>query len=123
MRASQPTEGEAMKKYVVLYQAPISAFEQLGKSTPEQQKAGMDAWMGWAKKAEKSIVDLGQPLGIMDAIGAGAPKSKPEGGVGGYSILQGDSIAQIKGVLDGHPHLMVPGGWISVHEVMPIPGM
>jgi hypothetical protein len=43
--------------------------------------------------------------------------------VGGFSILQGESMAQVKGVLDVHPHLMVPGAWISIHEVMPLPGM
>jgi hypothetical protein len=35
----------------------------MGKATPEQQKAGMDAWMGWMKKAAPSVVDGGAPLG------------------------------------------------------------
>src|SRR5436305_9658 len=47
-----------MKKFLVLYKAPTSAFEQMQKSTPEQQKAGMDAWMAWSKKAASSIVDM-----------------------------------------------------------------
>jgi hypothetical protein len=38
-----------MKKFLVLYRAPISAREQMAKATPEQAKAGMDAWMGCAK--------------------------------------------------------------------------
>ena len=52
-----------MKKFLVIYEAPISASEQMANATPEQAKAGMEAWMTWAKKAEGSIVDLGAPLG------------------------------------------------------------
>ncbi|HWZ91569.1 MAG TPA: hypothetical protein VNW92_22055, partial [Polyangiaceae bacterium] len=52
-----------MKKFLVLYKAPTSSFEQMMKASPEQQKAGMDAWMTWSKKASSSIVDMGGPLG------------------------------------------------------------
>jgi len=52
-----------MKKFLVLYHAPVSAREQMAGATPEQAKAGMDAWMTWAKKAGNAIVDLGSPLG------------------------------------------------------------
>ena len=34
----------------------------------EQEKAGMDAWMKWAKKNEALIVDLGSPLGKTKSI-------------------------------------------------------
>ena len=52
-----------MKKFLVLYKAPASSFEQMMKATPEQQKAGMAAWMAWGKSAGSSIVDMGAPLG------------------------------------------------------------
>ena len=53
-----------MKKFLVLYKAPVASFEQWMKSsTPEQQKAGMEVWMAWGKKAAASIVDMGAPLG------------------------------------------------------------
>ncbi len=52
-----------MKKSLVLYRAPAASFEQMKASTPEQQKAGMDAWMGWSKRAASAIVDMGAPLG------------------------------------------------------------
>ncbi len=51
-----------MKKFLVLYHAPHSAVEQMANATPEQAKAGMDAWMGWARKAGPAIADLGMPL-------------------------------------------------------------
>jgi hypothetical protein len=51
-----------MKRFVILYHAPVSAAQQMASATPEQMKAGMDA-MAWAKKAGSAIVDLGAPLG------------------------------------------------------------
>jgi hypothetical protein len=34
-----------MKKFMAVYLAPVTAIEQMSQSTPEQMKAGMDAWM------------------------------------------------------------------------------
>ena len=45
-----------MKKFLVLYKAAAAEFAKAMKSTPAEQKAGMDAWMAWTKKAERSIV-------------------------------------------------------------------
>ncbi len=110
-----------MKKFMVLYKAPLSAFEQMMKSTPEQQKAGMDAWMAWGKKAAASIVDMGAPLGqTVKVTPAGASATKND--VGGYSILQGESKEAVAETLKGHPHFMMPDGWIEVTELMPMPG-
>ena len=44
-----------MKKFLVLYRAPNTSFEQMMKATPEQQKAGMDAWMAWGQQAGGAI--------------------------------------------------------------------
>ena len=60
-----------MKKFLVLYRASQAGFEQMMKSTPEQQKAGMAAWMNWSEKAAKSIVDMGAPLGKAVAVKKG----------------------------------------------------
>src|SRR4051794_23478635 len=104
-----PIQELAMKKFMVLYQAPISAQEQMGKATPEQQKAGVDAWLAWAKKAEKSLVDLGQPLGNAQAVAKGGGTSKGTTIVAGYSVMQAESVADLSKVLADHPHFMMPG--------------
>jgi hypothetical protein len=111
-----------MKKFVVLYQAPVSAMEQMAKASPEQAKAGMDAWMSWAKKAGSAIVDLGMPLGNGSSLGKGST-AKSTSTVAGYSVLQADSMQAVTKILDGHPHLMMPGATIEVLEALPIPGM
>ena len=111
-----------MKKFLVLYKAPQSAFEQMQKSTPEQQKAGMDAWMAWGKKAASSIVDMGAPLGKSLRV-TKTGNSPSTNDLGGYSILQADSKEALAATLKDHPHFMMPEGTIEIVELMPIPGM
>ena len=43
--------------------------------------------------------------------------------LGGYSLLQAESKEALAEVLKGHPHFMMPDGFIEVVEIMPIPGM
>jgi hypothetical protein len=43
--------------------------------------------------------------------------------VGGYSLMEAGSLDELKGLLDGHPHLMMPDGSIEVLELLPVPGM
>jgi len=111
-----------MKKFLVLYKAPISSFAQMRNTTPEQQKAGMDAWMEWSKRAASSIVDMGAPLGksLLVTKGGATPNTND---LGGYSILQADSKEALTETLKGHPHFMMPDGFIEVVDLMPIPGM
>ena len=114
-----------MKKFMVLYMAPSAQFEQMMKNaTPEQQQKGMDAWMKWMNANKASLADGGAPLGKtkrVDAKGA----SNTKNGVGGYSIVQAqshDAAAKMFG--KDHPHLqMMPGAWIEIVEIMPMPEM
>jgi hypothetical protein len=110
-----------MKKFLVLYKAPSSGFEQMAKATPEQQKAGMNAWMAWSKKASASIVDMGAPLGksVQVTKGGVAPASND---LGGFSILQAESKEALAETLKGHPHFMMPDGFIEIIDFMPMPG-
>jgi hypothetical protein len=110
-----------MKKFLVLYKAPASSFELMQKATPEQRKAGMEAWMGWIKTAAASIVDMGAPLGkSLHVSKGGASPSSNE--LGGFSILQAESKEALAATLKGHPHFMTPDGSIEIIECMPVPG-
>jgi hypothetical protein len=112
-----------MKKFLVLYKASTAEFQKAMSATPEQAKAGMDAWMAWSKKAASSIVDMGAPLGkTMKVTSAGA--SPIVNDIGGYSILQGESKESVAESLKGHPHFtMGASATIEVIELMPMPGM
>lgn len=112
-----------MSKFFVLYLAPVSAIEQMmANSTPEQMKAGMNAWMTWMNDHKKSLADMGAPLGKTKRVtAAGVSSVKNE--VTGYTIVEADSDEAAAKLLVGHPHLSVPGAYIDVLAVMPIPGM
>jgi len=110
-----------MKKFLVLYKASAEAFKQAMAATPEQQKAGMDAWMAWGQKAAASIVDMGAPLGKALRVTPGGA-SPVTNDLGGYSILQAASKEALADVLKGHPHFMMGDSSIEVVEIMPMPG-
>jgi len=111
-----------MTKYLLLYRAPVSAQDQMANATPEQAQAGMDAWMQWAGRAGSAITDMGAPTSYSGTVGATYPAS--EGNIGGYSILEADSLDALKQLLDGHPHLMMgDAAGIDIHELLDMPGM
>jgi hypothetical protein len=111
-----------MKKFLVLYKAARSEFEKAMKASPAEQKAGMDQWEAWSKKASASIVDLGSPLGKSLRITKGGA-SPTVNDLGGYSILKGESKEALAEVLKGHPHFaMGPESSIEVIELLEMPG-
>jgi hypothetical protein len=113
-----------MKKFLVLYKASTEAFQQMMKSsTPEQQKAGMDAWMNWSKKAASSIVDMGGPLGKSLRVTKSGAVSAVVNDLGGYSLMQAESKEALAATMKEHPHFMMPESSIEIIELMPIPGM
>lgn len=110
-----------MKKFLVLYKAPLESFDQMMKASPEQAKAGMDAWAAWGKKAASSIVDMGAPLGKALTVKPGS--STPiRNDLGGYSVMQAESKEALAKTMDGHPHFMMPNGTIEIVECMEMPG-
>jgi hypothetical protein len=113
-----------MKKFMVLYMASGAEFEKMMKNhTPEQQKKGMEAWMKWMEANKASLVEGGAPLGKTKRVDAnGASNTKNE--IGGYSIVQAESHDAATRIFGkDHPHLQMPGAWIEILEIMPLPGM
>jgi hypothetical protein len=114
-----------MKKFMVLYKAPMAEFERMMKSsTPEQQKKGMEAWMKWMNVNKASLVEGGAPLGKTKRVDANGV-SDTKNDIGGYSVVQAethDAAAKLFG--KDHPHLqMMPGAWVEVVEIRELPGM
>jgi hypothetical protein len=72
--------------------------------------------VSWSQKAGDAIVDLGSPLGVIEAGGdAGDP-------IGGFSILRAERRDAVQRALDGHPHAAMRGT-IQTLECLPMPGM
>ena len=108
-----------MKKYVVIYHAPMEAVEQLQDSTAEQIQEGMAPWMAWVEKIGNGLVDLGTPLaGGQKVTRSGSSPSDKS--VTGYSILQAENMAAAEALVKGHPHLEWAAGCeVEVHESQP----
>src|SRR6476660_5577377 len=112
---ARPRGAPGMTKFVVLYNAPQSAQSQMAESSPEAAQEGMKAWMEWASRAGSGIVDMGQPLGAgKEVTQSGATDTNTQ--VGGYGILQAEDMGGALALLEGHPHLMMPGASIQVYE-------
>ena len=110
-----------MGKYMVLYRSTATAAEQMAAGTAEQAAAAMQLWTDWATRAGDALVDLGAPLNEAGNV----PTGSGNGGkhIGGYSIMQAESVGAVNTLLEGHPHLMSPGASIEVLEFLQIPGM
>lgn len=106
-----------MNKYLVIYRAPASSRANV--PSPEQQKAAMDDWMGWAKRTGSALAEMGAPLGASAHVGGEAAADD----MGGFSILAAESLDHAKKLLDNHPHSKTPGGFIEVFEFVKMPGM
>jgi hypothetical protein len=111
-----------MSKFVVIYAAPESAEATMENNDPAAAAEGMKAWMDWAGRAGQHLTDMGAPLGNGREISPSGT-SDAGAGVGGYSILEADDMDQALALMDGHPHLMMPGASIRVYEALNIPGM
>ena len=111
-----------MKKFLVLFKASAEEFATAMKATPDQAKAGMDAWMAWSQKAASSLVDMGGPLGkAIRVTPAGA--SPVSNDLGGYSVMQAESKEALAASMKGHPHFMIgPSASIEITELVPMPG-
>jgi hypothetical protein len=111
-----------MTKFLVLYNSPVPAAEMMANATPEELKAGMDAWMSWSQKNGDFLVDFGLPLGSSMRVETGSA-SPGSAQATGFSIVQADSLDSAAKLLEDHPHLQTPGGTIDVLECLPVPGM
>jgi hypothetical protein len=111
----------AMGKYLVLYNSPISADDMMANSTPEEMKAGMDAWNTWGAKVGDALVDFGLPLGSSKRVEGGS-MSPGSSQATGYSFIQAQSLEAATKLLEDHPHLHQPGSTIDVLETREMPG-
>jgi len=111
-----------VKRFLVLYRSSIPASEMMANATPEQARAGMEAWGRWMQEVGDAIVDPGAPLGGGQQV-TGESASTSTSDVTGYSVVQADSAEQAAGLFRQHPHFMTPAETsIDVLEALPMPG-
>lgn len=114
-----------MKKFLILYKAPVDAMTQMAGASSEQQAKGMETWMQWAKKTGAHLLEMGSPLMNALQMSPNGKTARTQNQIVGYSILQAENLDGAVALLKEHPHL---SGWstdatIEINESMALPGM
>lgn len=112
-----------MKKFLVLYKAPVEQFQKaMTTMTPEEQKESMAEWGAWMGKNKANLADGGAPVGKTKQVTAdGITDTRND--IGGYSIAQAESHEAAAKIFTDNPHLSRMKGTIEVMEIMEMPGM
>jgi hypothetical protein len=98
-----------MKKFLVTYHGGSMPSDP---EAVKQVKAAFGAWLGQAGSA---VLDPGAPVRVVAQVANGEPRTQVE--VGGYSIVQADSLDAAKAVLRSHP-FVARGGTLQVCEII-----
>jgi hypothetical protein len=101
---------EPMKKFLVTYHAggPPPTDPEMAK----QMKAAFGAWLA---EAGSMVVDPGAPVHAVGQVAKATPSSAVE--IGGYSVLQAESVDAVKAVLAKHP-FVARGGTLQICETI-----
>jgi uncharacterized protein YndB with AHSA1/START domain len=88
-----------------------------------KEKAGMEAWMAWAKQHEAALVTMGGPLGKTKRVSAGGIEDVSNA-LGAFTVVKAASHEAAARLFENHPHFTIfPGEAVEVMPVMPIPTM
>ncbi|WP_405491712.1 hypothetical protein [Nocardia sp. NBC_00511] len=93
-----------MKRYIVLYLAPLSVAERFAQATPAEAAKGMQLWAEWGGRIGGALVDPGKPLGNARRV-TPAGISETDSGIIGMSILRAESMDAALALVDDHHHL------------------
>lgn len=94
-----------MKSFLVIYHAPNEAVQQFSNATPEEITEATKPWMEWKSKNDEAVVDFGSRLTNGQERSANIEWNGSSKEVTGFSILQGESIEEVKTKLNFHPQL------------------
>lgn len=108
-----------MKKFLVLYLAPVTVIEEWMKKSPEERKTEEDKmkaeWDAWMKERGQSI---------KETFGAGKTKRVTKKGAEDtkndlmlFSIVEAESHEAAARLFENHPHFSIPEASI---EIMPM---
>lgn len=106
-----------MKNFLVLYNASPESMAEWRNAPKEEQEKGMQEWMAWQERNKEAIVTLGNPVGKNYRL-TSAGSNQESNDIGGYSILQGESVESVMEVLKDNPHLGQNGAYMEVMEIV-----
>jgi hypothetical protein len=107
------TEEDMMAKFLYLYSGGEMA------ETPEAQQESMRVWTAWFGTLGDSLVDIGNPFAASSTVTADGPGDGATSKLGGYSIINAESLADAAKKADGCP-VLASGGSVEVYEAVPM---
>lgn len=100
-----------MSKYLVTYYGGGMPAD------PAQAEQAKAAFAEWLTKTGDAVIDPGAPLRPATQVSNGAPA--PQVAIGGYSVIEAESIEQAAEILRSHP-FVARGGTLQVDEAMAV---
>ena len=100
-----------MAKFLYLY-----AGGQMAE-TPEAQEAAMQEWTNWFGTLGDSVADIGNPFGAGTTVSNGGVSNGGGSKLGGYSIINADSLTDAADKARGCP-VVQSGGTVEVYEAL-----
>ncbi|MGX7678932.1 YciI family protein [Jatrophihabitans sp. DSM 45814] len=100
-----------MAKFVYLYTGAQMA------ETPEAQEQAMQAWGAWFGTLGAAVTETGNPFGSSATVKSGGTVAGGTSNVGGYSIIEADSLDEASAKVSGCPVLQ-SGGSVEVYEAL-----
>ena len=95
-----------MKKFLVSYYATAEVLNQMQNATPQEISEATKPWMAWKDANEKNILDFGSRLYGGEERSVNSDWSPQEKIKTGYSIMQAESVEDLKEILTTHPQLV-----------------
>jgi hypothetical protein len=85
--------------------------------TPEAQEQTMQQWTAWGAELGDAVVDFGNPFGASRTVKPGGSADGTASALGGFSVIQADSLEQATALASGCPVLNY-GGTVEVYEAL-----
>jgi len=84
---------------------------------PEMIEQAKSAFGNWVAGAGDAIVDPGAPVKMTGQVASEGATEAVQ--VGGYSIIQADSVDDAKAVLSSHPYV-ARGGTLQLNQILDV---
>ena len=102
-----------MAKYLFIY----TGGDQPG---PDDDMAAItNAWVVWFASLGDAVVDPGNPVGASGAVASNGSVTAATSGVGGYSVVNADSLEAALEMAKGSPQLAANGS-VEVFETFDV---
>jgi len=103
-----------MAKYVLLHRGGAQP------QTDQEKAAVMAAWTAWMQAVGEHLVDVGNPMANVKTVNAEGVSDFTGDHVGGYNIVEAESLDQAAEWAKTNPTVTLNGGVIDVYETFNI---